>query len=130
MENVEETVLLVLSTINEVGGEEVSTQELDRASLALNHASIMLSELLNTLLLGEEGPSAEFIPQLKELHSCLTDQVLEWETRIQRASFEERSPMGRSKKPINIPMVRDLPLWLTMVRTVHKRIRHLQLGYN
>lgn len=110
-DSVEEIVRLVLTEINEVVYQlgVVSDQDLDRASIALGGVSLTLSELLNSLLLGEEieGLDAEVVTQLKQLHLCLTDQILEWETRLQRASFDDRS-VGRSKKPINIPMVRNV----------------------
>lgn len=89
----------------------VDFEEVDRISLAFNRSSFSLGQILNAVLVcGESNVCFHggIISSLRELHMCVTQLFIEWETRLlhlRLGSSPSRSSLGRPNISINIPMV-------------------------
>lgn len=88
----------------------VDIHEIDRISLALLRCSSSLGQILNAALIcGESSRSADdTVSSLRELHMCVTQLSIEWETRLfqmSHGSSSSRCSLGRPRIPINVPMV-------------------------
>lgn len=89
----------------------VDFEEVDRISLAFNRSSFSLGQILNAALVcGESNACFQggIITSLRELHMCVTQLFIEWETRLlhlRLGSSPSRSSLGRPNISINIPMV-------------------------
>lgn len=82
-----------------------SDEEVDRILFGLSCSSFALGELLTSIVVRQElTVQPEMLAQLRELHWCTDNVLLEWERRLPYAM----SSVGRNKKPINVPMVSRL----------------------
>lgn len=116
---VESVVMDVLEVVEDVSQNTGSNDfvEVDRITFALSRSSNRLGSVI-TVVLTEGTFHPDIVSWLRELHLCLTQLWVEWETRLQRFHNQlpcERPSLGRPAMTLNIPMVSFMfPLMLLM----------------
>ena len=110
--NMEAVVRRVLTVVEDSLRHSNTTDlnEVDRISLALERSTAELGELLNAAIVSDEITLHEdAITVLRDLHICLNQMTVEWESKLQIMSTGDmyRPPTnpGRPRKLLNIPMV-------------------------
>ena len=92
--------------------DTISFNEVDRICLVLSRCATELGELLNSVLVARSiFLDEDTVSSLRELHICVNHLVVEWETRLLRASTgpappARALPLGRPRVLINLPLVR------------------------
>lgn len=101
---VEGILLPLLEVLTEIQtSDSEGREELDRILLSLSRSSAALEELLNCIIVRQElSVQPEVVAQLRELHWCTNNVLLEWEQRLQCWLTPSS---GRNRKAVNIPMV-------------------------
>lgn len=105
---VEEVVQRVLTAVQDSRALSSSSlpETVDRILLSISCSSAALGELLNSIIIHQEiSVQPEIVTQLRELHWCIGNILLEWEHRLQSVLTTRMQTPGRKKKPVNIPMV-------------------------
>lgn len=109
MEAVVRRILTVVED-SERHSNTTDLNEVDRISLALECSTAELGELLNAAIVSDEIILQEnTITILRDLHVCINQLIVEWESKLQIVSTGgmHRPPtnLGRPRKFLNIPMV-------------------------
>ena len=80
---------------------------LDRIVVSLSQCSVDIGDLLNDSVVngGDEEPSIE----LRQLHICVNELLVEWETKLfrheNRMGVASNVSLGRPRNIINVPLV-------------------------
>ena len=90
----------------------------DRITLSLSQCSAALGELLNEVLLSSNGSSLSQadVNSLRDLHICVSQLFVQWESRLQQHSPQPR--VGRPRVSLNVPMVGLLCLLISVSHNV------------